>query len=204
MTVRVADQRFGLAGSRGFIATVAGVVTTAGAGLGAVRFVGGSPAERGVTGVLGAVAMGAVVAASGLLALLALADRPALLLPASLVLLPLSLLSFALVTLPLIVPAEMLFVAYRRRSAGLVHRRLWTPAAVIMPIALLFAATVALFAHQDPRSYTRATSSGSTSDVITGGEALLSLAFTASAVAAGWVLAGLATPRERPAPWTSL
>lgn len=192
------DAGLGLAGSARFIATVGSVVVAAGVGLGFVRFVGASPAERGMTAVVGSAALGLVVCAPGLLALLALADRPALLLPAAVALVPLSLLSFALVTLPLIVPAEMLLVAFTRRSAGRARDHVGLTLATVVPLGLLMAATVALFLRDDPRSYTTATAAGWTGDVITVAEALLSFTFSAAAIAAGWALS---SPRR--SPWMS-
>jgi hypothetical protein len=178
----------GIAGSAGFIGTTGAVVVAAGLGLAVLRFVGGTPAEQGVEGAIGSLALGAAVAAPGVLAVLALDSRPALLLPAAIVLVPLSFLSFALVTLPLLIPAGMLLVGYGRRSVGQpppVGSAVGTCAAVLLTLA---AAVVVLFVHQDPRSYTTATGGGSTSDVITFAESLFSLALTAAAVAVAWAL----------------
>jgi hypothetical protein len=187
--MKTEDRHLGLAGSTGFIATIGGLVIVAGAALAVVRFLGGTPTEQGLEGAMGALALGTVVAVPGMLALLGLADRPALLLPAATVLVPLSFLSFAGVTLPLLIPAVMLFVAYGRRSSaqsGPPGRASLTTAFVL---ALLVAAVVALFFHQDPRSYSTANGGGSTSDVITALESLISLALAAAAIAGGWWLA---------------
>jgi hypothetical protein len=127
MTDVVEGRPFGFAGSTGVIGTVAGLIMAAGAVLGVVRYVGGTPVERGVEGAAGAVALAAVVAAPGLLALLALSGRPVLLLPAATVLVPLSFLSFAGVALPLLIPAALLFVAYGRRSSAQRVRRRYEP-----------------------------------------------------------------------------
>lgn len=153
-----------------------------------MRYVGGAPPERGLEGALGAAALGAVVAAPGVLALLALRERPGLLLPAATALVPLAFFSFTGVTLPLLVPAVMLFVAYRRCSSA--HRPPWGRAVLANAnvLAFLLAAVVALFLHDDPRQWSSATGGGSTGDVITLGESLISLAFTFAAVAAGWLL----------------
>lgn len=183
------DRHLGLAGSTGFIATIGGLVIVSGAALAVVRFVGGTPTEQGLEGAMGALALGTVVAVPGMLALLGLADRPALLLPAATVLVPLSFLSFAGVTLPLLIPAVMLFLAYGRRSSALSAspgRAALTTASVL---ALLVAAVVALFFHQDPRSYSTANGGGSTSDVITVIESLISLALATAAIAGGWLAA---------------
>lgn len=188
------DDGLGIAGATPFIITTGAVVVAAGLGLAALRFAGGTPPERGVKGAMGSFALGAVVAAPGVLAMLAVRDRPVLLLPAAIALIPLSFLSFALVTLPLLIPAVMLLIGYGRRSSDR-PRAVGTAAGTILGVFLLLAAAaVVLFIHEDPRSYSTATVGGSTSDVITFAESLPSLALTASAVAAGWVLAA---PRQR-------
>lgn len=183
----MARSSLGLAGSNGFIATVGWLIVGAGAGLGLVRFVGGTPAEKGVEGAMGALALGAVVAAPGLLAFLGL-DRPVLLVPAGSVLVPLSFLSFSGVMLPLLIPAVMLFVAYGRRTSQAtprLGRAVLTTTAVLV---LLVAAAMALLVHEDPRQYATASVSGGTSDVITALEASISLLLVGAALAAGRVL----------------
>ena len=176
-------------GSPRWIVVIGSAVVAAGVALSVVRYAGSSPAETGAEALLGSVALGAVVAAPGLLTLLALEDRPALLLPAATVLVPLSFLSLAGVLLPLLVPAAMLFVAYGRRTQDAPRRRLRTAATVAWVQVLVVAAGAALFVHDDPRSYVTATESGSTSDVVTVGEAVVSLLFVAAAVTGGWLLA---------------
>lgn len=188
---QVAGNRgLGFAGSTRLIATVGGLIVVAGAALGVLRYVGGTPSEHRLEGVAGAAALAAVVATPGVLALLALADRPALLLAAGTVLVPLSFLSFAGVTLPLLIPAAMLFVAYGRRSSMQPIRRGQTALTTAAVLALLVAAVAALFVHQDPRQYSTPTESGSTSDVITVAESLISLALVTTALAVSWVLTG--------------
>jgi hypothetical protein len=182
------DTDLGVAGAPSFIRAVAGCLVLAGVGLAVLRFSGGTPAEDGLEGAAGSFALGAVVMATGVLAALALRDRPVLLLPAAIVLVPLSFLSFAFVTAPLLAPAVLLCIGYARRS-----RRHPLPAwrvalAVVVVFASLIGAVAALVVHQDPREYVTATSAGSTSDVITGAEAAISMALTASGVAFGWVL----------------
>ena len=174
---------------------VAVLLVLAGLGIASLRFFGGSPPEQHLYDLLGALALGAIVAAPGVLALLARYDRPALLLPAGVVLIPLSFLSFALVTLPLLIPAVMLFVDYARRSRT--HPVGWkrATAVTVLVLALLVGALLALVVHQDPREYTTATASYGTSDVITAAEALVSLALVGAALAMAWVLAA---PRSRP------
>ena len=181
------NERLGVAGADGFVVAVGAFVAAAGLALAGLRFVGGTPPEQGTEGAIGSLALGAVVAAPGVLAMLAVRDRPALLLPAAIVLIPLSFLSFALVTLPLLIPAVMLLIGYGRRSAG--HDASGTTAGTLLAVfALLAGAVVVLFIHDDARSYTTSTGGGSTSDVITFAESFPSLALTACAVAAGWVL----------------
>lgn len=185
-----------MAGSTTFVATVGGMVVVAAVALGLLRFAAGTPAEQGFEGLLAAIALASVVAAPGVAALLALVDRPALLLPAGVVLIPLSALSFAGATLPLLIPAIMLFVAYGRRSAAQpvgAGRATLTTVAVL---GLLVAATVALFVHQDPRTFSTANGSGGVSNVVSIEESLTSLSLTGAAVSAGWLLAGGA-PRSQ-------
>jgi hypothetical protein len=171
------------------IMVIAGAEIAAVGALGVVRFVGGSPAERGAEGALAALALVAVLAAPGVLALLGRAGRPCLLVVAGVALAPLSFLSFAGVLLPLLIPAGYLIVAGARRlgvgpgPCAPVWVTLWAV------FVVLGAAVVALFAHQDPRSWTSATAEGSTSDVITFGESLLSLWLVALALTLGWYLA---------------
>lgn len=183
------DDDLGIAGARSFIVATATLVVAAGLALAAFRFVGGVPPERGVEGALGSLALGVTIAVPGVLAILAAHDRPVLLLPAAITLVPLSFLSFAGVTLPLLIPAVMLFVAYGRRSHD--HApAIGTAAGTISAVFVLLAAAVAvLFLHDDPRTYSTATSSGSTSDVITYAESVPSLALSVAAIGAGWLLA---------------
>ncbi|HEX2043731.1 MAG TPA: hypothetical protein VHF24_13940 [Acidimicrobiales bacterium] len=56
-------------------------------------------------------------------------------------------------------------------------------------IVLVVAAFLALFARDDPRSWSTATAGGSTSDVITMAESAASLALSATAAVSGWFLA---------------
>ena len=193
------DAELGVAGSASFIRAVAAFVVLAGLGLAAIRFAGGSPAERGVEGVLGSLALGAPVMATGALALLSLRQRATLMLPAAVVLVPMSFLSFALVTLPLLVPAVLLVVGYRRRRDAESRSGLGTAVTLWVVALLLIAAVGALLVHQDPREYATATSSGSTSDIITTAEALISLALTSASLVAGWLLSAPASPRTVPA-----
>jgi len=62
------DSEMGLAGSEPFIRGVAAFLVLAGLGLAIIRFLGGSAAEDGLEGALGAFALGAPVMATGALA----------------------------------------------------------------------------------------------------------------------------------------
>lgn len=182
------------------IVITAGAEVTAAAALGVVRFVGGSPAETGIEGAAGALALAAVLAAPGVLALLgSVGRRPGLLVAAGIALAPLSFLAFSGVTLPLLIPAMALTVAGARRLTpdARACAPLWVTGWAVL--AVLGAAVVALFAHQDPRSWSTATSEGSTSDVITLGESLLSLWLVALALTLGWYLTAPLPRLARPA-----
>lgn len=183
-----AADDLGAAGSPRFIRAVAVLLILAGVGLAALRFIGASPAEDGLEGALGSVALGAPVVATGVLALLALRGRAVLLIPAALVLVPMSFLSFALVTLPLLIPAVMLFMGYQRRAATEPLSATRVVATLMVVTVFLIAAVAVLFVHEDPRHYATPTESGSTSDIITSVEALVSLALTTTGVIAGWTL----------------
>ena len=183
------DHR-GVAESDPFLVVAGGMVVVIGVALGLVRYAGRSPAENGPEGALASVAFAALLAAPGVLALMARADRPALVVPAALLLLPLSLLSMAGVTLPLLIPAVLLFVASRRRAAARPSGPVPEGVAAAVVVLLVLAAVAALLVHQDPRDYATATMSGWTSDVVTTGESLVSLALVAAALGAGWRLSG--------------
>jgi hypothetical protein len=167
---------------------VAGIlVLLLGAAIGVIRFFGGSPAERGVEGALGGCALGAVIAAPGALALFARVRRPALLIPAGVLLLPLAGVSMAGATLPLLIPAVMLLVASgRRRPASGEPPPLVVAITSVVVVVLVVAALFSLFVHQDPRDWSSATSSGSTSDVITVAESFVSLLLVGTALVLGW------------------
>ena len=188
--------RLGVAGSDGFVIATGALVVLGGIVLGGVRIVGASPAESLAEQVAGGVGLGAVVAAPGLLARLGVRSRPALLLPAAMLLVPLSFLSLAGATLPLLIPAVMLAIAYGRRTAALEAQGRRPGRSLLslgIVLVLLVAAAAALFARQDPRSYSTPTESGSTSDVITVIEAVAALVLIGSAMMAGWALAA---PRD--------
>jgi hypothetical protein len=194
------------------IMVIAGAEIGAVGALGIVRFFAGTPAERGAEGALAALALAAVLAAPGVLALMGRARRPSLLVVAGVLLMPLAFLSFAGVLLPLLIPAVLLLVAGVRRLgddavAGTAPSApLWVTIWAL--VAVLGTAVVALFAHQDPRSWSSATAEGSTSDIITFGESLLSLWLVALALTLGWYLAvprgapGTAARPPAPRPWS--
>jgi hypothetical protein len=152
--------------------------------LGVVAGASASPADP----VLGFAASGALVAAPGVLVLLGLRDRAGLWLPAGLAAFPLAFLSFAGLTLPLL-PLAVVFVMAWIRHPGSHAGAVVHPGAVApLVVTLLLGAAVALFISDDPASWTTATGGGSTSDVITNREALLSLACTMLALVTGWTL----------------
>jgi hypothetical protein len=189
MPQAVDRRELGVVGSTGFLVSVGSIVTAAGVGLAFLRYFVTEPAWRGIEGAMAGAALGAVVAVPGILALLAQVDRPWLLMPAAILLFPLSILSFVL--LPLLIAAALLLVSFGRRSTGRTTQGGRAALMTLTVIVLLTAAAVTLFVHEDPRSYTTATGGGSTSDVITMAESLISLSLSSAAIAAGWLLAPL-------------
>ena len=173
-----------------YLVVIAGLVFAIASALGVVRQTGASPFERGAEGVLASAALVALLATPGVLVLLARVDRPSLLVTAGTVLVPCSMVSLAGATLPLLAPAVMLLVTGARRADARGDRPC-APVAVttLVVLALVVAAGLALIAHDDPRSYSTPTSSGSTSDVITVAESLLCLGLLGLAALAGWYLA---------------
>ena len=166
------------------------LVITLGASFGVVRYIGGSPPERGPEGALAACAMAALLGAPGGLVLLARAGRPSLLVTAGAILVPLSMISLAGATLPLLIPAVALFVMAGRRARAGGTRPCAPPTVTTLAVlALLATAGAALMLRDDPRTYVTATGGGSVSDVITAGESVLSLWLTALALTTGWYLA---------------
>ena len=131
----------------------------------------------------GGLALGMVVAAPGVLALLALHQRPVLLLSSGIVLFPLSFISFVLV--PLLLTAGLLIAAYGARSASNQLSPVRTALITMSVAALLVAAVISLFVHEDPRSYSTPAGGGSTSDVITPLETLISAAWVSTATSSG-------------------
>jgi hypothetical protein len=183
---RADDPQGGRGDLGGTVLVAGGLVLALGVAIGAIRFFGGAPPERGVEGALGACALGAVIATPGALALLARVDRPALLLPAGVLLMPLAGVSMAGATLPLLIPALMLLVAHGRRPQPEAHPPLFVAISSAVVIMLVVAGLVSLFVHEDPRSWSTPTESGSTSDVIITAEALVSLLLVGAALVLGW------------------
>ena len=66
----------------------------------------------------------------------------------------------------------------------------------LLSALFVIAAVLSLFAHQDPVSWSTATQSGSTSDVITVQEALTSIGFLVAAVAVAALTPRDGTPRR--------
>lgn len=188
MIPRVQEQRALVHGTGGSL-------ILAGVAFGLLRFFGEVPPGQDLEAAAGATAFGTVIAAPGVLALLATRGRPALLVPAALLLIPLSFLSFALVTLPLLVPAFLLLRAHQRSAPT--GSTLRTAAVTSAVLTLLVAAVVALFTYEDPREHATASVSYATSDIVTYGEAVLSLALSGSAVLSGWVLGRPGGPGAR-------
>lgn len=167
------------------VAVCAGLVIVNGVIFAAVAVAGGEEVDP----VLGLLTLGAVIATPGVVALMGLADRPHLWLAAAIAALPLAFLSFAGVALPL-APLAVVFAYAWAKHGVLAGARPLVPAGIVVALVavLQMAAAVALFLNDDPASWTTATGGGSTSDVITNGEGVLSLAAIAGALVVGWVL----------------
>lgn len=168
----------------GVIDAAIALVVIGAVALGAVRYLGGSPAERGVDGGAGAVALAAVFAQTAALAWLgAHRRRPWLLLSAGVALVALSLVSIA--AFVLLVPAAVFL------WRGVTSRGEWSIAGGFVALACTAAAIaslVVLFVHDDPREWSRALAGdsieqGSVSDVITAVEAAVSVAVIAMSLA---------------------
>jgi len=174
---------------RRMVGVCGGLIVANGAVVGVIALAG----REEVDPVLGLVTLAAVVATPGVLALMGLSDRPHLWLAAAIAALPLAFLSFA--GLALAPVAVVLTYAWAKHGvldgAGPV-----VPPGVLVPllVVLQLAAGAALFLSDDHASWTTADGGGSTSDVITNGEAVLSLGAIAALLVAGWVLS---TPRLR-------
>ena len=161
------------------------LVAVAGAVIGVVRFVAEGRYQSGLERLLQAAAFGLLIASPALLAALSPRRRAILLAPAAVLLTPLAFLSLAGVLLPLLIPGVLFWWALVTRWDRLPCGLLRGATSVVLVVALVVSGGVALFVHEDPRSYETATGGGGTSDVVTGTEALISLGLVASAVVAG-------------------
>lgn len=159
-----------------------GIVLTLALVGGLVRTAGTSGPERSVAGDWGTLAFALVIVAPAVLALIGMQQRPWLLVAAGLLLLPMCFLSFSFLFFPLVVPA-VLFLS----DAIVRPRRGRRPPSqclgAVLSAVFVVAAVLSLFAHQDPVSWSTATQSGTTSDVITIQEALTSIGFFVAAIA---------------------
>jgi hypothetical protein len=167
-----------------------GIVVANGAVFGAIAVAG----REEVDPVLGLVTLGAVIATPGVLTLIGVRDRPHLWLAAAIAALPLAFLSFAGLAFPLAPVAVVLWYAWSKHGV-LDGARPLVPPGVLVPLLVILqlAAAAALFLSDDPASWTTADGGGSTSDVITNGEAGLGLGAIAALLVVGWLLS---TPRR--------
>jgi hypothetical protein len=181
-------------GRRVAVAVAASLVVAMAVGLGIAARVDDSPEP-----LLGSAALAATVAVPGVLGLLGLRHRPNLWLPAGWTAFPLALLSA--VTFPVLVPAAVVFLwAWVKRPSTMDRPRVPAGVGAAAVLVLVAGAVASLFfTPDDPRSWTSGTTSGYSSDVITDGEALVSLAAAALAVVAGWTLATPTATRRRQA-----
>jgi hypothetical protein len=168
------------------VVVAAAVVLLAGAAaVVAVREAGSGPADAAASGLVGSIALGGTVAVPALLALLGNRARDWVLVAAGLMLLGPASLSVAIVIA--FVPALALAgIGIARLSLGRGTPGA-QPIAAGLCVVFVVAAIVSLFAHQDPASWTTATESGSTSDVVTMAEALTAIGFLTASLAIGWL-----------------
>jgi hypothetical protein len=167
-----------------------GIVTTFALLGGLIRLAGTSSPERSAAGDWGTLALILVILAPAALALIGMDDRPWFLVLAGLLLLPMCFLSFSFLFFPLVVPAVLFLTDAVVRPRRDPHPLAQCGGALLSALFVI-AAVLSLFAHRDPVSWSTATQSGSTSDVITIQEALTSIGFLVAAVA----VAAL-TPRD--------
>lgn len=159
-----------------------GIVTTFALLGGLIRLAGTSSPERSAAGDWGTLALFLVILAPAALALIGMGERPWLVVAAGLLLVPMCFLSFSFLFFPLVVPAVLFLtdaIARPRREP----RHLAQCGGALLSALFVVAAVLSLFAHQDPVSWSTATQSGSTSDVITVQEALTSIGFFVAALA---------------------
>jgi hypothetical protein len=182
------------------VTAVAGLVFVLAGALGGIRYAGATPAEGGAERVLASVALAAVAGLPAVLAVLARSRRPSLLVAAGAGLAPLSLVAMSGATLPLIVPAALLLVAGAQRSGGdATEPCAPVPVTTALVVVAMIGAALALFAHQDARTWGGPAAGGSTSDVVTLPESLAALGIVSLTAVVAWYLA---TPvvRGRPRP----
>jgi hypothetical protein len=137
--------------------------------------------------VFGALALGAFALLPGILSLLG-RWRPALYLAAVPLGYPVMALLFTIVAAPLVLCSALALVAYARRHRDSIPR-VPAPMIAIVSLGIGVGAFLSMFVHQDPRSFSTATSSTYTSDVVTTPEALASLAISLLGIVLLWVLA---------------
>ena len=99
---------------------------------------------------------------------------------------PMLFLSFSPLFFPLLVPAAI-FISQAASMARGRRRSHWQLVAAAVSALGLFAAMACLVVHQDPVTWTTATESGSSSDVITATESVLAFAGIAVAIVAALV-----------------
>lgn len=156
----------------------AGLVLLGAGAVGVLRFAGGSPAERGLEGVLGALALAGVLAAPAVAALVAYGGAPRVLIGAGGGLAMVAV-TASIATWPLLAPAVVIL------SIGVSkHQRGGGGLGALVVLVAVPAALLVLFMSEDPRSWSGNGSTGSTSDTIAYAESLVSLALSGTAVAA--------------------
>ena len=104
-------------------------------------------------------------------------------------------LSFSFLFFPLVVPAVLFLSDAIVRPWRDPQRHLVQCGGALLSGLFVIAAVVSLFAHQDPVSWSTATQSGTTSDVITMSEALTVIGFLVAAVAVAALTPRDGTPR---------
>ena len=171
------------------LASIASAITiAAGGGLIAIHHLGGTPGDT--EGWFASTGFGAPFIGAGLLGLLAvLKSCPLYCAAAGLALPPMCIIS--VIGFPLLIPAGMLIVV---ALANEVPVREMALAAI--PALALAATTWFLVLHQDPVTWTTATSSGGSSNIITSFEATLSITVVTIVLAACYLL----SPRGQPLP----
>ncbi len=192
--IGIPGRQEGVIGHRRLVIGV-GIVTTFAMLGGLIRLAGTSSPERSAAGDWGTLALFLVILAPAALALIGMDERPWLLVAAGLLLLPMCFLSFSFLFFPLVVPAVLFLTDAIARPRRDPHPLAQCGGALLSALFVI-AAVLSLFAHQDPVSWSTATQSGSTSDVITVQEALTSIGFLVAAVAVAALTPRDGTPRR--------